>query len=376
MYDKFANCLNTLNEAGNLRHIRKDLSNSNLLDLSSNDYLGIASDESLMNEFLACKELNSCCMTSSASRLLSIKQNSYDELEKFLASTYKKEALLFNSGFHANTGIIPAICDKSTLVLCDKLVHASIINGIILSGSKFIRFKHNDMNHLQSLVEKYHNDYPTILVITESVFSMDGDICDLQHLVSIKRKYKNTLLYVDEAHGFGVFGNQGLGVCEQENLINDIDIIIATLGKAAASVGAFAITNSLLKDFLINTARSFIFSTMLPPINCEWSLTTIKKILSMNDERKHLINMSNTINTFIQSKGYTTDSHSQIIPIIIGDSHKTIDISRKLLKLGYIALPIRTPTVPPGTERIRISLNAGIKAHQIEHLIHDLDTIL
>ena len=232
------------------------------------------------------------------------------------------------------------------------------------------------MNHLQSLVEKYHNDYPTILVITESVFSMDGDICDLQHLVSIKRKYKNILLYIDEAHGFGVFGNQGLGVCEQENLINDIDIIIATLGKAAASMGAFAITNSLLKEYLINTARSFIFSTMLPPINCEWSLTTIKKILSMNDERKHLINMSNTINTFIQSKGYTTDSHSQIIPIIIGDSHKTIDISRKLLKLGYIALPIRTPTVPPGTERIRISLNAGIKAHQIEHLIHDLDTIL
>ena len=132
MYDKFANRLNTLNEAGNLRHIRKDLSNGNLLDLSSNDYLGIASDESLMNEFLACKELNSYCMTSSASRLLSIKQNSYDELEKFLASTYKKEALLFNSGYHANTGIIPAICDKSTLILCDKLVHASIINGIIL----------------------------------------------------------------------------------------------------------------------------------------------------------------------------------------------------------------------------------------------------
>lgn len=376
MYDKFANQLNTLNEAGNLRHIRKDLSNSNLLDLSSNDYLGIASDESLMNEFLACKELNSYCMTSSTSRLLSIKQNSYDELEKFLASTYKKEALLFNSGYHANTGIIPAICDKSTLILCDKLVHASIINGIILSGSKFIRFKHNDMNHLQSLVEKYHNDYPTILVITESVFSMDGDICDLQHLVSIKRKYKNILLYIDEAHGFGVFGNQGLGVCEQENLINDIDIIIATLGKAAASVGAFAITNSLLKDFLINTARSFIFSTMLPPINCEWSLITIKKILSMNAERRHLISMSDIINSFIRSKGYDTDSHSQIIPIIIGDSRKTIASSQKLFELGYIALPIRIPTVPAGTERIRISLNAAIETSSIEHLIQDLDKIL
>ena len=376
MYDKFANRLNTLNEADNLRHIRKDLSNSNLLDLSSNDYLGIASDESLMNEFLACKELNSYCMTSSTSRLLSIKQNSYDELEKFLASTYKKEALLFNSGYHANTGIIPAICDKSTLILCDKLVHASIINGIILSSSKFIRFKHNDMNHLQSLVEKYHNDYPTILVITESVFSMDGDICDLQHLVSIKRKYKNILLYIDEAHGFGVFGNQGLGVCEQENLINDIDIIIATLGKAAASVGAFAITNSLLKDFLINTARSFIFSTMLPPINCEWSLITIKKILSMNAERRHLISMSDIINSFIRSKGYDTDSHSQIIPIIIGDSRKTIASSQKLFELGYIALPIRIPTVPAGTERIRISLNAAIETSSIEHLIQDLDKIL
>ncbi len=376
MYDKFVNRLNLLKETGNIRQIREDLTNANKLDLSSNDYLGIASDTSLMQAFLSRNELNSSCMTSSASRLLSIKQNCYNELEKFLAGLYKKEALLFNSGYHVNTGIIPALCDKSTLILCDKLVHASIINGIILSGSKFIRFRHNDTDHLQSLVEKYHDDYSTILVITESVFSMDGDISDLQHLVSIKKKYKNILLYVDEAHGFGVFGNQGLGVCEQENLINDIDIIIATLGKAAASMGAFAITNGLLKEYLINTARSFIFSTMLPPINCEWSLTTIKKILSMDDERKHLIDMSDTINAAIRSKGYASNSHSQIIPIIIGDNHKTIDISRKLLKLGYIALPIRTPTVPTGTERIRISLNAGIKTHQIEHLIQDLDTIL
>ena len=358
MYDKFASRLELLKETGNIRQIREDLTNANKLDLSSNDYLGIASDTSLMQAFLSHNELASSCMTSSASRLLSIKQDCYNELEKFLAGLYKKEALLFNSGYHANTGIIPALCDKSTLILCDKLVHASIINGIILSGSKFIRFKHNDINHLQSLIEKYHDNYSTILIITESVFSMDGDISDLQHLVSIKRKYKNILLYVDEAHGFGVFGHQGLGVCEQENLINDIDIIIATLGKAAASMGAFAITNDLLKEYLINTARSFIFSTM------------------MDDERKHLINMSDAINAFIHSKGYTTDSHSQIIPIIIGDSRKTIDISRRLLKLGYIALPIRTPTVPSGTERIRISLNAGIKTHQIEHLIQDLDTIL
>lgn len=376
MYDKFASRLELLKETGNIRQIREDLTNANKLDLSSNDYLGIASDTSLMQAFLSHNELASSCMTSSASRLLSIKQDCYNELEKFLAGLYKKEALLFNSGYHANTGIIPALCDKSTLILCDKLVHASIINGIILSGSKFIRFKHNDINHLQSLIEKYHDNYSTILIITESVFSMDGDISDLQHLVSIKRKYKNIILYVDEAHGFGVFGHQGLGVCEQENLINDIDIIIATLGKAAASMGAFAITNDLLKEYLINTARSFIFSTMLPPVNCEWSLTTIKKILSMDDERKHLINMSDALNAFIHSKGYTTDSHSQIIPIIIGDSRKTIDISRRLLKLGYIALPIRTPTVPSGTERIRISLNAGIKTHQIEHLIQDLDTIL
>ena len=377
MYDKFANRLNLLKEAGNLRTIRKDLSiERNLLDLSSNDYLGLASDASLINDFLSRTGFDSSCMTSSASRLLSIKQDCYCKLENFLATAYKKEALLFNSGYHANTGVIPAICDKNTLVLCDRLAHASIINGIILSGSKFIRFKHNDIGHLQSLIEKYHNNYSSILVITESVFSMDGDISDLQHLVSIKRKYKNILLYVDEAHGFGVFGNQGLGVCEQENLIDDIDIIIATLGKAAASVGAFAITSKLLKDYLVNTARSFIFSTMLPPINCEWSLTTVEKLMSMNAERKHLANMSDKINAFIRSKGYATKSHSQIIPVIIGDSHKTLAASQKLFELGYIALPIRTPTVPAGTERIRISLNAAMATSSIEHFIQDLGKIL
>ena len=368
--------LDALRDNGNLRTIRTDLSGKGLIDLSSNDYLGLAQMPSMVKRFLQNNSGHTTSMTSSASRLLAINQQSYINPEQFLGNLYGRSALLFNSGYHANSGIIPALCTKQTLILCDKLVHASIIDGIILSRAKFVRYRHNDIDQLYNLVKSHREHYSDILIITESIFSMDGDICDLPKLVEIKKECPEVRLYVDEAHGFGVFGSKGLGLCEYYNIINDIDIIIGTLGKAGASIGAFAITNAETKEYLINSARSFIFSTMLPPINCEWSQFMVRQIIDMAKEREHLKNISKQLNDFILSAGYASHSQSQIIPLIVDNAHTAVNISTHLLNMGYIALPIRTPTVPAGTERIRFSLNAGISSTVIMELINALKTLL
>ena len=165
-------------------------------------------------------------------------------------------------------------------------------------------------------------------------------------------------------------------MCERDGVINDIDIIIGTLGKAGASVGAFAITDAATKDFLINTARSFIFSTMLPPINCAWSQLIVTHIINMEAERKHLLDIARHLAEGLLALGYDHASQSQIVPLIVGDSHKVLELSHTLRTLGYIALPIRTPTVPAGTERIRFSLTATLSDTTIDDLLTDLKTLL
>lgn len=350
--------------------------NAHLIDLSSNDYLGIAANNSYVEEFYSKYPQKDIAMSSSASRLLSIHQHDYFALESLLADLYGRDVLLFNSGYHANTGIISALCDKSTLIIADKLVHASIIDGIILSRAPYIRFRHNDYEHLESVLKKEATKYNTVLIVSESVFSMDGDKSDLKRLVDIKSSYSNTMLYIDEAHSFGAFGNKGLGLAEELDIINDIDILVGTLGKACASIGAFAVTNGVLKKYLINSARSIIFSTVIPPISCAWSKFLIEKIVNMKAEREHLSKISLSFYNYINPLNNGIESASQIVPLIVGDSNKTLLISEQLKNLGYIALPIRTPTVPKGTERIRFSLNASLPEYAIYKLIKDLSKLL
>lgn len=375
MTNKFAQVLTELETSGNLRKIPAETTDS-LIDLSSNDYMGIAADRKLLDIFYGQTPVDAFRFSSSASRLLSDKQREFLALENLLASLYHKEALIFNSGYHCNTGVISALADKNTLILADKLVHASIIDGIILSRAEFTRFRHNDLKHLHILLEKNAGQFDTILVIVESIYSMDGDICNLEKLVSLKKEYPNVLLYVDEAHGFGVRGKYGLGIAEECNVIPDIDILVGTLGKAAASAGAFVITNDILKKFLINKARSFIFSTALPPISCLWSKFVVEKLTEMESRRKHLLETSEFLNEHFTTYNKDIRSHSQIVPLIVGDSKKAMDLSVRLKRLGYQALPIRTPTVPKGTERIRFSLNANISTDTAKKLLADLKTVL
>lgn len=373
--DFFTTYLQQIEQQGNLRKIPSEPAEE-LIDLSSNDYMSIASNRSFFEEFYNQCDKNDIYMSSSASRLLSQKQKDYDALECLLKDLYKKEILLFNSGYHANTGTISAIAAGNTLIVADKLVHASIIDGITLSRRDFLRFRHNDITHLRTILSKKASEYDRIIVVAESIYSMDGDICDLNSLVALKEEYPNVILYVDEAHGFGVRGKYGLGIAEESGLISQIDIIIGTFGKAAASTGAFTATSATLKKFLTNKARSFIFSTALPPVSCLWTKFVVEKLTGMDKERKQLLDTSEYLNEKFSAYNGNIRSHSQIVPLITGSSNKAVALSKELLKRGYIALPIRKPTVPEGTERIRFSLNAKFRKEQAERLYAEIKDII
>ncbi|MDE5842441.1 MAG: aminotransferase class I/II-fold pyridoxal phosphate-dependent enzyme, partial [Muribaculaceae bacterium] len=232
------------------------------IDLLSNDYLGLGAEAHLYEaEFR--RRFPDATFTSSASRLLSRKNNYHNLLEAKLEELYGRPALLFNSGYHANLGVIQALAVPGTMFIADKLVHASAIDGLRLSEADFKRFPHNEISKAERILKDNYDDYNRFVIIVEGIYSMDGDVAPLRRLVELKRKYPKVILYVDEAHSFGVRGARGLGLAEELDLIPEIDIILGTLGKAAASAGAFVVTTPVLKNYLINCARSFIFSTAI-----------------------------------------------------------------------------------------------------------------
>lgn len=349
--------------AGNLRRIPQD-DDGRGVDLSSNDYLGLVQRRDLREQFFASVSADDFVMSASASRLLGGRQREFGDFENLLADCYRRPALAFNSGYHANVGLIQALADKHTLILADKLVHASIIDGIRLSGAPFERFKHNDFDHLDRLVEANRDKYPTILIIAESVYSMDGDRADIGRLVDAKhRGGDNTLLYIDEAHAVGVLGPSGLGLVEASGLADDVDIVVGTMGKALASVGAYAIMSHELRDFMVNKARSLIFSTALPPLNLAWSTFVFRRMLDMDAEREQLRLLGEKLARILGS-----DEGSHIRPLIVGDPRRAVELSARLREDGFKVLPIRTPTVPPGTDRLRFSLSAAIDPSDLDRL--------
>lgn len=367
-FQRYADILEGYDHESRLRHIPQDHTEGLTIDLVSNDYMGLGSRWKEFNEEFQ-QRFPDASFSSSASRLLSPRQDDFAKLEEFISTLYQKEVLLFNSGYHANVGIIQALNVPGTVFLCDKLIHASMIDGLNLSKAEFFRWRHNDIVSLSKLLER-HREAERCIVVVESLYSMDGDFAPLREIVALKNEYPNMILYVDEAHAFGTLGPRGLGLSEQLGLVDDVDILVGTLGKAAASSGAFVATSPLLKQFFINSSRSFIFSTAIPPASAAWSRLMIEKLLSMDKERAHLEKISERfrkgIEQITQQKS-VSDSH--IIPLMVGDARKAMLISAHLSSCGINALPIRRPTVPPGTERIRFSLSVSLSERQIDAIL-------
>ncbi|AZI13719.1 8-amino-7-oxononanoate synthase [Avibacterium paragallinarum] len=339
-----------------------------MLNMSSNDYLGLANDDALKSEFLKNYGENLPHFTSSSSRLLTGSFAIYEQLESLMASRFGREAcLLFNSGYHANIGILPAVANKKTLIVADKLVHASIIDGIRLSEADFVRYRHNDFNHLETLLTKHQAHYQRMIIVTESIFSMDGDVVDLRQLVALKHRFGNVMLYVDEAHAIGAYGDTGLGIAEQQGCVQEIDFLVGTFGKALASMGAYVVCDQLLKDYLINKMRPLIFSTALPPICVAWTAFLFEKLPHFATRRQHLHQISEKVRCFFRENlAQSILSESGIIPYIIGDNQKTVATAQALQQQGYYCLPIRPPTVPQGTSRIRLSLTADMSEQEVD----------
>lgn len=354
--------LQQLAAAGNLRTIPAGTPEG-VCDLSSNDYLGLAEEPGLADAFLAATDITAASLTSSASRLLAPRQTAYEALEQTLARMYGRPALLFNSGYHANVGVVQALADRRTLILADRLVHASVIDGIRLSGAVFERFRHNDVAHLEQLVARRRADFDRLLVIVESVYSMDGDTAPLEALAELRDRTPGMMLYVDEAHAVGVCGPQGLGLAAALRHPEKADIVVGTLGKALASAGAYVICPEVLRSYFINRSRSLIFSTALPPLQALWSKYILETMAGMDDRREHLRRLGSLLARFTGCS-----HHGHIQPLVTGSSESALALSRRLLDIGYKVLPIRTPTVPPGTERLRFSLSAALSCEAIQGL--------
>ena len=337
-----------------------EVNGERLLNLSSNDYLGLGDDKELLEGYGRRFGKSSHAMTSSSSRLLTGNHPLYDQLETALAALYgRQSAMVFNSGYHANIGILPALCNRHDLVLSDRLNHASIIDGMKIAESPYQRFRHCDYDHLEELLEGARGRYRQIFIVTESVFSMDGDLADLSRLVALKDKY-GAFLIVDEAHGVGVFGERGLGLCEASGMVPQIDIITGTFGKALASTGAYAVMSSLVREYLLNTMRSFIFTTALPPVILGWSLLTLERQVSMFSERASLLQLAARLRNELIGRGFDVPGESHIVPVITGGNDLAVALAARLRNAGFLCMPVRPPTVPEKGARIRISLRSTL----------------
>ena len=350
------------------RYITRE--NRKMLNMSSNDYLGLASNENLRQSFLQQYADNFPSFTSSSSRLLTGNFPVYTDLEQLIAQRFQREsALLFNSGYHANLGILPALTTTKSLILADKLVHASMIDGIRLSQCEFFRYRHNDYEHLKSLLEKNAGKFDRTFIVTESVFSMDGDVADLNYLAQLKTQFPNTYLYVDEAHAIGVYGKNGLGIAEQANVIADIDLLVGTFGKALASMGAYVVCDQILKECLINQMRPLIFSTALPPFNVAWTHFIFERLPQFSKERTHLEQLSAFLRQEVEHRTQIMPSQTCIVPYILGENDATLAKAKDLQEQGYYCLPIRPPTVPKDTSRIRLSLTADMTMDEVKQFV-------
>lgn len=348
--------------AGRPGYILRD--GQELLNLSSNDYLGLAQHPAII------EAMRTALLTegagSGASRLVTGNWTPYRELEDALADWQQSgAALVAANGYMANTGVISALVGRGDVVFSDRLNHASIVDGVTLSRAEHARYRHNDMEHLRHLLDK-HRGARRKLIVTDTIFSMDGDQAPLLELVQLKGQH-GAMLMVDEAHSGGIYGGNGEGLCHSLGIHGDIDIHMGTFSKAFGLYGAYVCGSETLVRWLVNKARPFIYSTALPPSIIAGISQSLEIVRSESDRRRLLLAASCKFRTMLRDGGFqTSDGDSPIVPVIVGDNAAALRFSAELQEAGIAAVAIRPPTVPEGTARIRFSLSAVHTERELE----------
>lgn len=345
------------------------LHGKSVINFTSNDYLNLANHHDVKKAFI--EGVQQYGLGSGSAAFVSGYLRSHQALEEaFCEFLNRDKAILFNSGYHANLGVISSLANKNSVIVADKLCHASIIDGIMLSRAKLYRYRHNDLAHAETLVRLCHNP----LLITESVFSMQGNITDAKSLAAMQ-----ATLIIDDAHGIGVLGKTGKGICESQNLTQyDVACLVTPLGKALGSFGAIVSGSEDIIEHILQFARTYYFTTSLPPAVSHATLASLK---IMQEESWRRETLHHLINIFIKGaneRGFRLVSSDQtpIKSILVESNTKAIEIQRKLLEKNIFVSCIRPPTVPNNASRIRISLNCLHTEAQITQLLDELSTLL
>lgn len=361
--DIFSPALAELEEKGLLRHAvafeecdgrTVTRNGKRYLLFCSNDYLGLSHDRRVKD---AVKEaVERYGFGSGGSRLISGTRPPHEMLESGLKDFLgASAAILFNSGYCANSGIIPAIAGKGDAILADRLNHASLVDGCLLSRAEFLRYPHRDMKGLEKLLLKT-SSAKNRWIITDGLFSMDGDIAPLDEICGLARTH-DARVYVDDAHAFGVLGEGGRGTPALFGVEGGIDLLVGTLGKAAGGMGAFATGSASTIDFLLNRTRSFIFSTAMPPAVAAGNLKAVEILAGCREERKEFLGITSSFHTELKKLDIAMSAESYIMPVVVGGSKESLDAAKAFWDEGVYLQAVRPPAVPEGTARLRLTLS-------------------
>jgi 8-amino-7-oxononanoate synthase len=354
------------------RSQRRSLAEIHGVNFCSNDYLGLAASPLLRAE-VAEAVRNAEKVGGTGSRLLSGQSEDWRDLEdEFAEFAGTESALFFTTGYAANLGLLSSLIGKDDVVFSDERNHASLIDGTRLSGARKVIYPHLNLDALEDALREAAGAPWRRVIVTESVFSMDGDIAPLAELADLAEKY-NAALILDEAHATGVHGPAGRGLAAAAGITSKVLAIVHTCGKALASAGAFVCGPAVLKEHLLNHARIFIFSTALPPYFAAQIKAAMSLAENMNEDRASLFHRAATLRAALQSEGFdTAGSDSQIVPVVLGHNVATLDAAEHLQREGFAVRGIRPPTVPEGGSRLRLSLNTRISQEELSRLVHAL----
>lgn len=351
-----------------------ELNGKDVINLSSNNYLGFANHPRIKEA--AKKAIDSYGVGAGAVRTIVGNMDIHEQLDLKLAEFKREEAAIaFQSGFNCNAGTIQAITEKGDLIISDQLNHASIIDGARLSRADKTVFKHSDMADLERVLKEKRDQYRNVLIITDGVFSMDGDIAKLPEIVELAEKY-NCMTYVDDAHGSGVLGESGRGTVDHFGLHGRVDFSIGTLSKAIGSVGGYVACNKTAYEWLNHRGRPILFSTALPPASVGAILEALNMLMESTEYTDRLWDNAKYFKEKLGKLGFDTGhSETPITPVIIGDEAKTMDFSKKLLDAGVFVSGIVFPTVPKGTGRLRCMVTAGHTKEQLDRAVDTFEKI-